>query len=46
MLYAFESARFSDVTFGEAVEGFALLTAAKKAKIERRQMYALAARED
>jgi hypothetical protein len=46
LLHVFEAARFSDATFGEAVEAFGLLPGAKKAKLERRQTHALAAREE
>ncbi len=46
LLHVFEAARFSDATFGEAVEAFGLLFGAKKDKLERRQAHALATREE
>ncbi len=44
MLFGFEAGRFTDMTLAEAAEAFALLPAAKKAKLARRQSEALAGR--
>ncbi len=44
MLFGFEAGRFTDMTMAEAAEAYALLPAAKKAKLARRQNLALAGR--